>query len=355
MSVYAYVSIIDVFAKLGVAYLIYSSVTDRLVQYATLLLLIQLFNRIFYGFYCKRNFPECSYKFRFDKNLFKEMFSFAGWSVLGNLGFSLRHQGNNIVINIFYGTVVNAARGIAAQISGAVNMFARNFTVAIHPQITKYYAAGDFNKCQQLLFVGAKFSFFLMVIIGIPIITNIQPILELWLKEVPQYTSFFAVAIIIGASFQSMSSCSTIALQATGNIKLFQNCICVLMFSEIPIAYLMLKYGMEVKYAIIPTVISNFLSIIIKGVILKKNMPEFELKKYLANIVFKSILVAILSLICCLYIDQLFTDILSSTFLSIAISFLITIGVISLLGLNKREKEFAIAQAKRVVNKIVQK
>ena len=142
MKAFAYVSILEAVLKLLVVYLLLVGAVDKLVLYAILVAAVAFVIRIIYGIYCKRHFEECTYRFVLDRKLFKEMFAFAGWSIIGNLGFSMKDQGSNIILNLFFGTAVNAARGIAMQVNGIISNFSNNFTMALNPQITKQYAAG---------------------------------------------------------------------------------------------------------------------------------------------------------------------------------------------------------------------
>ena len=164
MKAYAYVSIVEVFLKLLVVYLLQLGCFDKLVLYAMLMTIVAFIVRFIYVFYCKRHFSECIYHFIFNKDLFKEMFAFAGWSIIGNLGFSFKDQGSNIILNLFFGTAVNAARGIALQVNGIVSNFSYNFTMALNPQITKQYAAGNVEESAKLVYAGCRYSFYLSLI-----------------------------------------------------------------------------------------------------------------------------------------------------------------------------------------------
>lgn len=160
MKTYAYISILEAVLKLLIVYLLLIINYDKLVVYAILITCVALIIRIIYGVYCNRCFEECKYHILFDKTLFKDMFSFAGWSVLGNLGFSARDHGQNIILNIFFGAAINAARGIALQVNGIISNFSNNFTMSLNPQITKLYASGDIDNTINLVYMGCRFSFF---------------------------------------------------------------------------------------------------------------------------------------------------------------------------------------------------
>lgn len=186
MSAFAYIGILEVTLKLLVAYLIYISPSDKLMTYATLLLLISIILRMIYGIYCSRHFEEAKYHFVLDKKIFREMSSFAGWNLFGNTAYMLNTQGVNMLINIFFGVTSNAARAIAVQVDTAVQQFVNNFMTALNPQITKSYAAGDLDYMYKLVCRGTKFSFFIMYIFIVPIVLEADTILGIWLKQVPK-------------------------------------------------------------------------------------------------------------------------------------------------------------------------
>lgn len=192
MSAFAYISIYEAVMKLVVVYLIIISPFDKLIVYSFLILLISLSLRLIYGVYCKRKFEECSYMFILDKPLLKKMTGFAGWNFLGAGSFLLMTQGVNMLLNMFFGVALNAARGIATQVENVVNQFTTNFGTAINPQITKSYAQGDYDYMHKLVFAGSKYSFFLVVVLCLPIILEANQILHLWLGLVRICCSVFA-------------------------------------------------------------------------------------------------------------------------------------------------------------------
>lgn len=191
MSAFAYISILEVTLKLLVCYCLYISLFDKLISYAVLLLTISIIIRFVYGVYCKRHFDECRYHLILDKELFKRMANFAGWNFFGNGAYLLNTQGINILMNLFFGTTVNAARGIATQVESAVQAFVGNFTTALNPQITKNYAKGNKEYLFELICRGAKYSYFLMFFFVVPIVVETPYILKLWLKIVPDYAVVF--------------------------------------------------------------------------------------------------------------------------------------------------------------------
>lgn len=221
MNAYAYISIIDAILKLSVAYLLIISPIDKLIAYSVLLLVAALGVRLLYGFYCGRNFQECKYKFKYDRQLFNEMLGFAGWNFFGNATSILNSQGVNLLINIFFGVIANSARGIASQVDAAVNQFVVTFSTAVNPQIIKSYAQNDKNRMFYLVCKGAKFSFLLLLFFAIPIMIESDKILELWLKNVPEGAPLFVRLSLIGAMIATIGNTGYTACMATGKIKAY--------------------------------------------------------------------------------------------------------------------------------------
>ena len=191
MSAYAYIGILDGLLRLGAALLIIHSPIDRLVWYSALMAGAVIIVRIAYGLYCRMRFPECRFRPLFEKGLVREMFSFAGWNFIGVTSGVLRDQGGNILVNLFFTTAMNAARGVAVQLNGAVQGFVTNFMTAVNPQITKSYASGDKAYMLSLVKKSSKMSFFLLFIIALPMLFNTEYLLEIWLKDVPAQSASF--------------------------------------------------------------------------------------------------------------------------------------------------------------------
>lgn len=243
MSVFAYISIFEVVMKLLVVYSLYISPFDKLKSYAFLLLTLALIIRCIYGFYCKRHFQEATYHFIKDKVLLKKMVSFAGWNFFGQGAYMLNTQGVNIVINLFFGVTVNAARGIATQVNTAVNQFVTNFMMALNPQITKSYASGNLEDMHKLVFRGSKFSYFLVLFFLIPICLETKIILQLWLNVVPSYTVSFVRYTLVITAMGMLSNTLITALHATGKIKRYMVIVGLVEFANFPLTYLVFLIG----------------------------------------------------------------------------------------------------------------
>ena len=243
MSAYAYIGILDALLRLGTALLIAHSAGDRLIEYAALMMVTVILVRIAYGIYCRLNFEECRYRPVFDRPLIREMFSFAGWNFVGVTSGVLRDQGGNILVNLFSGPAVNAARGVAVQLNGAVQSFVTNFMTAVNPQITKSYAAGDHFYMFSLVRKSSKMSFCLLMMLVMPLILNTDVVVGLWLKDVPAHTVLFVQLFLVFALSESLSNPMITAMLATGRIRNYQLVVGGIQLLNIPVSYIFLKMG----------------------------------------------------------------------------------------------------------------
>ena len=285
MSAFAYVSLLDAALTLGVAYLISVSPFDKLITYGFLLMMIKLIIRLIYGIYCKKKFEECSYKYVYDKIIYKEMINFAGWNFFGNTAYLLNTQGVNMLMNVYFGVAVNAARGVAGQVSAAVSMFVGNYMTAVNPQITKSYASGDLNYMHELIAQSSKFSGYLFLFFAVPVVLEADGILFLWLKTVPDYTAIFLRITIISAFLDTVfSSAMVTAVNATGKIKNYQIWMTIFGCSVFPLSWLAFEFG-AAPWAtyVIYGLVYGFL-IFVRLYFLKR-MINHNIKKFISNVV----------------------------------------------------------------------
>lgn len=244
MSIYAYVGLYEAFSRLAIAYLITISPIDNLVFYGSLLLLNTIVVQMFYRWYAVKNFSECRFSLVKDKALYKQLLSYGGWDLFGNLAVVCQGQGVNLLLNVFFGPVVNAARAIAFQIQGAVLQFVSNFMTAVRPQVIKNYAEGNVERMYSLTFYTAKFSYMLMLALVVPICCEIKFILHLWLgDEVPGDTALFAVLVLVTYTWRTFHIAALMPYHAIGNIKTGNITIGSLMIATLPIGYVLFKIG----------------------------------------------------------------------------------------------------------------
>jgi O-antigen/teichoic acid export membrane protein len=243
MKSFAYISILDAVLRLLLVYLLLVFDYDRLIFYALLFAAEKIIIRIVYNLYCVRNFEECKYRWIYNKSLFKEMAIFAGWNMWGNLAYVCYTQGLNMILNVFFGPVVNAARGVAVQVQGTVGNFANNFQMAMTPQITKTYASGQLKETRQLICKGSRLTFCLMLILCLPLMVETPAVLRVWLKEVPDGAVLFLRLLLVIIMVQKFASPLATAVSSTGRIKRYETLVNGLMLTVLPISYLVLLLG----------------------------------------------------------------------------------------------------------------
>ena len=287
MSAFAYISIIEVTLKLIIVYLLTISPYDRLITYSILFMLVGLFIRLIYGYYCKRHFEECTYHFVYDKAILKSMTSFAGWNFLGNGAYMLNTQGVNILMNMYFGVAVNAARGVATQVDAALKQFVNNFTTAVNPQITKSYAQGDLSNMHKLVCRSAKFSAFLMMFFAVPIILETDTILSLWLKNPPAYASVFLKWIIISSFMDTVLANSLVtSMFATGDIKKYQIIVTTVGCLVFPLSWLAFQLGFEPQVGYILYFIIYSILLFVRLYLLR-DMVKLPIMMYVKEVLFK--------------------------------------------------------------------
>lgn len=338
MSAFAYISILDVVLKLLIVYLLLIFPYDKLIVYSILMVCVVTLIRLCYTVYCKRHFPECSYRLMMDWTLFKEMFSFAGWSVIGNLGFSFKDQLSNVILNLFFGPTVNAARGIGMQVTANVKTFAHSFTMALNPQITKQYAAGNLDASRKLVYAGSRYTFYLLTLISIPVIINIDYILKLWLGIVPKYTSQFVVFSILVSLIYSLSECMTKAIQATGRIKWFQIGVSMIMLSELPIAWVLMELGYPPYAVMWPALLTYSVALLFRFWLIRSYVEGYYFSEYMVTVILRSLIVFIVCYISCSFACNLLPDGFFGLIVSVLICFAVTAIVVITLGITKNEQ-----------------
>lgn len=298
MSAYAFISILNAVGTLLVAWIVKISTSiDQLILYSLLLALVAVVIRLVYGWYCSHHFSECKFRFTYDKPLLKEILSFAGWNFFGASSAVLRDQGINVLLNIYCGPVVNAARGIAMQVSGAVQSFSGSFTGALSPQITKNFAAGDKQYTFNLCFKGARFSFYLLLLLSLPIFVEAEQVLKIWLGKIPPHTVNFVRLIIIYAMVEAISTTLITLMLATGNIKKYQIVVGGTQLLNFPVALVLLYFGAEPEYTMVATILIAVACMVFRLKMLNAmvGLPVLTfLKSVISNIAIVTILAALL-------------------------------------------------------------
>lgn len=352
MSAFAYISVVEVSLKLIIVYMLMISPFDRLETYAVLLLLVGAVIRFIYGYYCKRHFEECTYHFVFDKPVLKEMTGFAGWNFLGNGAYMLNTQGVNILMNLYFGVAVNAARGIATQVDAALKQFVNNFTTAVNPQITKSYAQGDLDYMHKLVCRSAKFSAFLMMFFAVPIILETNTILTIWLKTVPDYAVIFLQWIIISSFMDTVLANSLVtSMFATGKIKRYQIIVTTVGCLVFPLSWIAFKLGFEPQVGYILYFIIYTILLFVRLYLLK-DMVKLPVMMYIREVLYKLVPVIVVGFaipgILILTMDAGWLRLILVCLLSV----LVTAASEYFIGLSNKEKNFVAEKIKLVIGKI---
>lgn len=352
MKAFAYISLIDVVLKLLIVYLIALSPYDKLIVYAFMLLLISIFDRLIYGIYCGRHFPESKYKYFKDNKLYKEIFGFASMNFIGAVADILCNQGVNIILNMFFGVTVNAARGIAISVQGALTRFVGDFTTALKPQIMKEYASGNLQRSLDLCYMGSKFSYFLMLLGGLPIIMRVPFILDLWLGVEPEYTSDFVVLTLIMSAVMVLSNNITTIILANGNLKSFTFWIGGVRISMLPFIVLLLKLGGTPQQAYCIIVLFEFFALIVRLCVTQKLVGASFVKEFIKKVLVRILIVTLICILTANYFNKIFINDLTGFVCETLTCILITISSIYLVGLNNYEKT---AVRKKIVAKYKKK
>ena len=350
MSAFAYISIIDVIIKLIIAYSISFSPYDKLTTYAFLLLGAQIINSFIYIQYCIHKFKIIKLQFIIDKVLFKQMTGFAAWSLFGCTANIMYTQGLNIILNMFFGPVVNAARGIAVQVQNTINNFAVNFQTAVNPQIVKYYVQYDLCSMQNLMFRSSKFSFYLLLIISLPIFFETESILTLWLRNVPENTVIFLRLILVTTLIDTISNPIMKAADATGNIKRYHVIIGCTLIMIAPVSYIVLKFGGPSYSVFIVHICFCIIALFLRLLIIKP-MILLSIKKFFNNVLFPIIKVSAISVI----IPAVIVVNMEAGWVRLIVSCfscILSVGIsIFSLGLNPSEKQFLKSKVLAFLNK----
>lgn len=347
MSAFAFIGVFEGLANLSVALLIQIFDGDSLILYAALMCMVSLIIRITYSVYCKRNFEECSFRLIFDRNLFAEMFSFAGWNFIGIMSGLLREQGLNLLFNIYFGPVVNAARGLATQVNTAVGKFSSNFLTAVQPQITKSVASNHLDDANNLVLRSSRLSFLLMMVFVIPIVTEADFLLSIWLKEVPLHTIEFVQIIMLFSLFESFSLPLIYLMLATGKIKKYQLVVGSINLLNFPIAWIILHFGGSPEYAQLSVLFFSFIILALR-VFMLRPLTGFPIVRFFKSTVLRCLIIFICSALPSLYFSQSMGVGIVRFCISVSISEILILIVSFVFGLDLKEREYIINKIKSI-------
>ncbi len=355
MNVFAIMSVASAVFKLIIVFLLATASYDRLKYYAILSLLVSIINFIVYVIYCKLHFPETHITKKLNKSYTKKISSFAGWNMIGQLAYILFSQGVDILLNVFFGPTVNAARAISSQVQGAIGQLSYNFQSALNPQITKAFAIGDSTRMFNLTFVSSKISFFLLLIVTIPFSTEADTILSFWLKNVPEYAVIFTqISIWITLLDGTANPLMTVAA-ATGEIKLYQTVVGGILLAILPLSYISLKNGFPPYSVFVIHFIFCTISFIARLFIVKK-LTSLNIGSYFKSVLSRCVFVSALAFSSAVVAKHfLYTNSGFVCVIRILLVLFTTIILISTIGLNSNDRHFVSCIIKNRLNKINKK
>lgn len=347
VSVYGYIGISEALFKLIIAFTLVHISSDKLIVYAFLLCVVQIINSVINIIYCKKHFNESRFIPAKDKRMMKEMLSFSSWSLLSGIASVSKGQGQNMLLNIFFGPAVNAARAVSMTITAVTNQLISGLMTAVNPQIVKTYSSSNKKQFEELLFQSSKASFFLIAIVGIPIILNAQYILELWLGNPPAYSALFLQLVLIDAIIVSISFPLTSSAQATGNVKRFHSYVTFFELLNLPISYLFLKLGNGPSVVYYVTIVMSCMALIMRLYVLK-DLIQLPIKNFVWNVILRCWLIAAIAL--CLYFIKIdYYTLFTSFVLKISITIVTLVILIVTIGLNSKEKKVIYTKIKEKI------
>ena len=341
MNFYAIVSIIDAILKLVVVFILPYCGIDKLICYGLLISVISILDFLFNFFYCKRHFPQIKFVRHIDRDLLPSMISFSGWNIFGSLAHMGKIQGVNLVLNAFWGTVVNTAFGISAQISNAVSSLTAGFVTALRPQMIKSFAAGDLDYTMKLLYSASKLTFFLVLIIAVPIFEEISSILDFWLGvgKYPDMTIVFCKLTILTVLFDSFATPLSIIVHASGKMRTFQIVCSLVIISVVPLSYIVAKLWNDAVIVISIGLFTTILAQLVR-LLLIKNIIKFSILSYCVKVFIPTTIVFLLSCIAALLVNRISIENLEfwGVLMKIGLNVIVCFIVIYIIGLSKTEK-----------------
>lgn len=351
MGAFAFISILNSTLNLGVVYAVKFFPLDKLVFYAFLIFALQVMNRIIYNYYCHRHFPESKFARIVDKAQIKEMFKFAFWNLFGNMAAIACTPLLNVFLNMFFGPVVNAARAIAVNIQSVVTGFISNFQLAVVPQITKSYAAGQLRRMQKLIITSSKFSYFLFFFAALPLTIEARQVLTLWLGDIPDHTISFMQLTMLTMLITSWIQPLHTANLATGKIKKFQTWRGIVMLLMLPISYIALKAGAIPEVVFLVQLLVTFAAQIVMLFIIRP-LIQLSLREYFMEVFIRAGIVSVLAAVPSYFVFTFLPENIWSLFVVCAVSVLVTAMFIYFVGLNRSERDMVISKVKPIIAKI---
>lgn len=352
MSIYAYVSIIEAVLKLSVVFLLQCFPFDKLILYSALLLVVTGLTSSMYVLVCKKKYNECHYNLYWDLSLFRTLFSYVGWNLFGSGVSVVKNQVTNILLNLYFGPVVNAARGIASQVSSAAMSFSQSFSTAVRPQIIKLYASDAREQMMRLVSRSCKMTAYLMFLLVLPLFLEMPSVIQLWLGQVPEYVVLFTRLVLVDVLIDSISYPLMAAAQATGKIKLYQSLVGGVLLLNLPVSYLFLQFGARPESVMYIAITITLIAFFIRVMILK-SLLDFSIKCFFKDTVIPVLLVFVISGLAPTFVS--FLQCTENTLLNLLIVFLLSFAsllcTVFAIGISKEERIICKSVVKHVIGR----
>lgn len=350
MNVYAYVSIVEALLKLAVVFVLKIGKLDKLILYGILLLCVAVINTSLYRFYCRKHYAECKFRFVYDKEKFKEIFGFTGWTLFGQFTTIIRNQAVTILINQFFTPVVVAARSIAQQVTNAVSVFSANFNTSLYPPIIKEYSAGNKEEMFRLVNNGSKMTFFLMWIFTLPLVFHLDFVLSLWLKNIPEWTVLFTRLSLIEVLINSLSFPLQIAARAPGKMRTYELTLGIMQLFIFAFSFVFFNIGFAVWTTFVVSSAITVLMMIARLVIVKKQ-TGFSVRNFIVQVVFPLTAVCTISGVVAAVMFMFFPKTILSSVLQILFCVAETMACMYFIGMNKNQKKKTVDMVRQFFNK----
>ena len=352
MDIFALYSIFEVILKLGVAFLLPLFQENTLIYYAALMFGLVFIVQALYRWFCRRDFKECKLKNNANKQTIKEILSYSGWNLLGSFSGVATNQGVNMVLNSFFGVVVNAARGISFQVSAAMAQLYSNFQQALNPQIVKSYAAGDLPRMHFLITQGTRLAFFLLFVCALPIMSNIDGVLKLWLEDVPDYTAMFCILVITDSLINTMSQSLLMGAMATGNIRKYQIIVASINLLNVPLSIVGLLIYPD-PYLTTYVMIGLSSIAFVARLILVHQMIDLSISDFLRRAIMPIVMSTAISILLVVVLGIVLpsNESVGRMFIRLAIMFVLCLGTVAVFGMTKQERQLVINYVKAKVFK----
>jgi O-antigen/teichoic acid export membrane protein len=346
MNIYAYVSIIESFLKLGVVFLLGLAAWDQLKFYGSILCIVNFINTAIYRTICIIKYHECKFMFYWNKSLFKEIAKFTVWTLFGGVSGVLKNQGINILLNIKFGPIVNAARAVAMQVNSAALCFAQGFSSSMRPHIVKLYASGEIKKMRAFVFTAVKVMSYLLFLVILPIQLELPSILRLWLKDVPEYTVLFVRIILIETMVESISYPINGAWLAAGDVKLYQIITSVILLLNLPLALVLTAFGFSSSGVLIMSALLSLIAFLLRLIIFSRQF-KFSVGLYITCILIPMLIVTVTGSVIPVVFSLLYPEVFSRIPLTMLISTVSILTVVYYTGVTVDERRYIKNMLKR--------